>query len=249
MANVSIPDTILTEPARRHSQRLTARLHYSEPTDAEIDQMTDEQPLASCMRPHATKHIDSDGNASTLEGAEVPAQPVVIGLTDVVATLEDACRNGQHTARRNASRTTRQSGLVVLKTNLRKLSSLLSQLHAGQKSSDYPILRLEALVGELDEDDAAEDRVVFRSVRRNLERGKDVKGLIDFLTTLFASVKQRIAEEYSRHSEGMAEAAQKKKLFGMRIEIRKSSRLRTSQYQCRLRRLVTFEQSMGLTAL
>jgi chromosome segregation ATPase len=85
----------------------------------------------------------------------------------------------------------------------------LSEAPAQSRSpGDHPILRLEALLGELDEDDTNEAQQLFNLIRRNLEKGSDAKFLINHVNRMFVSVKQRVAGKHDRLSNEMAQIEQ-----------------------------------------
>jgi hypothetical protein len=132
----------------------------------------------------------------------VPARHTAIDSTKTKAIAGGASQKGHRAATQESSETVDRPGLVVLKVRPKKQSSV-----------DHPILRLEALLGELNNEDATEAQLQSDSVKRNLERGKDIKGLVDFLTSLFAPVKQRIAEKRARLSNDMAQVEQEMRLF------------------------------------
>lgn len=66
----------------------------------------------------------------------------------------------------------------------------------------------------LDEDDADEARTLFALIKRNLEKGRETKSLINTLTRLFLPLKQRIADEYDRLFNEFARISQQMQLSG-----------------------------------
>ena len=64
-----------------------------------------------------------------------------------------------------------------------RLADLLGLPRPKKRSRDHPILRLEALFGELNEDDAEDAGKVFGLVRSSLERDRPVNRFVDFLAS------------------------------------------------------------------
>jgi hypothetical protein len=174
--------------------------------------MTEEELVADMSR-QVIPNIYKDSDASALRRAKVSTRSSVVGLTETTPAADDAPLQRQRAATHDSGETVERRGLVVLRANPQSLSNLLGRLHSRKNSNDHAILRLEALLGELGEEDAEEARVVFDPVRRNLERRKDVKDLVEFLTSLFAPVKQRIAGKRDRLSSDMAQVEQEMRLF------------------------------------
>lgn len=159
--------------------------------------MTEEESFADMSR-HAIPSIYSAPEPSALKRSKVPARPAVVDLTEGTSTADDARPQGQRAATQDSSDTIYRAGLVVLRINPVRLADKLGLPRPIKRSKDHPILRLEALLGELEERDARVARPVFDSVRSSLENDIDVKGLADFLNNLFAPVKQRIAGKRAR---------------------------------------------------
>lgn len=174
--------------------------------------MTEEELFADISR-HAIPSIHDVPKASASRAAKLPTRQTVIDLTETIAIAGDGRQKRRRVVTQDSSETVEQIGLVVLKVNPKKLASLLARLRSREKSSGHPILGLEALIGELDEDDAEDARKVFDLVKSGLEREKDIKSFVEFLTRLFAPVKQRIAGKRARLSDDMARVEQEMRLF------------------------------------
>lgn len=113
-------------------------------------------------------------------------------------------------------------GLIILKTNRDKHANHpdqhlpaqhlpeqhLSDQSRHQRTPDHAVLRLEALLDQLDEDDTQEAKALFELMRRNLGKGRENKEHIGALTRIFAPVKQRLSEEYDRLAKSVAQSKQ-----------------------------------------
>lgn len=209
-----------TQTRRRHSDRLTARLDYAEPTVAEIDQMTDEEIIREMHR-HTREGGSNGTNASAPGGVGDSAHHEVIDLTEATATPDDVHPRRQGVAIQDGMGTS----LVILKVDLEKLRRQQQQQQQQQKeqetpgdqldlphpvssSVDHPVLRLEALLHKLDKNKASQAQQVLDLIRENLKEGQDAKGLIEHVVRLFGSVKQLLVEELDRLPNDLAVAEQ-----------------------------------------
>ena len=170
--------------------------------------------LIADLSRHATPSIYNVPKAAASRAAEVPIRHTVIDLTETTAPAGDAHRKRRRAVTQDSSEKVDQTCLVVvLKVNPEKVSNLFARLRSKKRRSDHPVMGLEALVDELNEDDAEDARKAFDLVRSSLKRDKDVKSLVDFLTILFAPVKQRIVGKRARLSDDMAQVEQEMRLF------------------------------------
>lgn len=174
--------------------------------------MTEEELLADMSR-HAIPSIFSAPEPSALKRSKVPARPAVVDLTEGTPTADGARRKRRRAVTQDSNETVNQTGLVVLKVDPEKLSNLLASFRSKKRSRDHPILGLEALIVELNEDDAKDAQKAFDLVRSSLERDRPVRSFVDFLNNLFAPVKQRIAGKRARLSDDMAQVEQEMRLF------------------------------------
>lgn len=210
-----------SKTGRRRSERFSERLDYSEPTVAQIYQMSDEE-IINEMRRHAYTSSCNGPNASDLERVEVPALPAVIDLT---STPDDVRPKGQGATTQDGGHTK----LVILRMGLEKLQQKQAQQkrqqqqqqkeqnklgdqldvpHPAPRPIDHPVLRLEALLCKLDKNKANQAQQVFGLIRDNLKEGQDAKGLIEHVIRLFESVKHHLAEDHDRLSNNMAQVEQ-----------------------------------------
>jgi hypothetical protein len=168
---------------------------------------------------------ESDSSTSGL--LEAAARSPVNDEIGTSATPADTHFEIQQAATQDTSETVSQASLSTSKRRPDDRVTLPILPPSDRNSSDHPMLRLEDLIGDLDEDDAQDAQIFIDLIKRNLEKGRDTKGPASLLTRLFAPVKQRIAEEYEslleakrrlaeeyvRVTKDMAQVAQKKKVF------------------------------------
>jgi hypothetical protein len=143
-----------------------------------------------------------------LQEVEARARSAEHDVTGATATPDDIRKQGEEATSHNVSETIHQLCVIAPASVSGNLSDAPSQPGLQQSLADHPILRLEALLGELDEDDTQEAQQVFKLVRRNLEKGSNASGLIDHLNRLFVPVKQRVTVERDRLSDDLAQVSQ-----------------------------------------
>jgi hypothetical protein len=119
-------------------------------------------------------------------------------------------------ARQKENEQAPRPGLLVLKYSSGTRKEPPRQKRREQNSDRHAILHLEVFLGELNEDDADEARATFDLIRRNLEKGRDNKRHIDWLTRLFTPTRQRLQcaiDDYGRLTRDMKQIQQRMKLF------------------------------------
>jgi len=167
------------------------------------------EPRAGCStvnprqkrKKEETSDDGDESDSSALEVVGLPACTAVAREVDASATPDDHRPGRMEAATQDASEAFSHFSLSTPDMEAEDLSDQPSQPHAETNSSDQPILRLESLIGELDEDDAQEASTYIDIIRRNIEKGRDTKGPSSLLTRLFAPAKQRVAEEHGSLSE------------------------------------------------
>ena len=151
---------------------------------------------------------EDESDQPALEVVEVPAPSTENGTANAITTAvnDDDRARVRHGTQQVASKTISQPN-----------SSASEDLHdhpvTRRSSSHHSILCLEALVDELGEDDADEARALFSLIKRNLEKGRETKSLINTLTRLFVPLQQHITKEYDRLSNEFAQVSQQKQIF------------------------------------
>jgi len=149
----------------------------------------------------------------TLHRTEKRIRSTIETMTGTTATSNDTRSIGARTSVPDVNTTIIRPGFPTSQTNARNRSNAPARSRSQRNSSDHHVLRLEALLAEMEEDDAHEARAVFGLIRRNLEKGRETKHLVGPLISLFAPLEQRIAGEYDRLSNELARVAQQKRLF------------------------------------
>jgi hypothetical protein len=221
-----------TTSVGRRSRRLTTkeRVDYT-PVDDKLPRMTNE-----------TSHLVSVVDRSVRSNQpEVPKRTVTslieISFTDDEDELSEVApntstniarsgqksKNAHHpTARKHLgagqkeNEETPRPGLLVLKYSSGTRKELPRQKRREQNFDGHAILHLEVFLGELNEDDVDEARATFDLIRRNLEKDRDNKRHIDWLTRLFAPTRQRLQcaiDDYGRLTRDMKQIQQRMKLF------------------------------------
>ena len=156
----------------------------------------------------AEEDEEDESGQPALEVVEVPAPSAENDTANAVTTAanDDDRARVRHGTQQVASKT-------ISQPNLSASEDLHDHSLTRRSSSDHSILCLEALVDELGEDDADEARAFFSLIKRNLEKGRETKSLVNTLTRLFVPLKQQIAKEYDRLSNEFAQVSQQKQLF------------------------------------
>lgn len=158
---------------------------------------------------HSDEGDEGDaGERPTLQAAEARARSAINDITDGSATPDDIRSQGEETAIQDVNETTHQPSLATLEGISGDLPDTPGQPGPQRSPVRHPVLRPEALLGELGEDDANEAQQVFDLIRRNREKGGDAGFLINHLNRLFVPVKQRVAGDRDSLSNGMARVEQ-----------------------------------------
>ncbi|GAB7336058.1 hypothetical protein MBLNU13_g08871t2 [Cladosporium sp. NU13] len=143
---------------------------------------------------HSDEGDEGDaGERPTLQAAEARARSAVNDITDGSATPDDIRLQGEETVIQDVNETTHQLSLATLEGVSGDLPDTPGQPGPQRSPVRHPVLRPEALLGELGEDDANEAQQVFNLIRRNL--------------------KQRVTGDRDRLSTGVAQAEQQMHLF------------------------------------
>lgn len=160
---------------------------------------SDDEEVKPTITPYDSPTDRSNGrDASTFGGVVLAARPAVIDQTEIPAKSDNVKPKREGAAARNASDTTSSSLIVTLRMSPRKLAVKLGLLPPVPRPVDHPVLRLEDLIGELEENEAYQAQQIFGFIRNNLEEGRDGSDLSRYVIRLFEPVKQRLSNDVTR---------------------------------------------------
>lgn len=164
----------------------------------QMHESDDEEVKPTITRRDSFEGRSNGRDASAFGGVLLAARPAVIDQTEIPATSDDVKPKGKGAAARNASNAISSSLIVTLRMSPRKLAVKLSLPPPAPRLVDHPVLRLEDLIGELEENEAYQAQQIFAFIRKNLEEGRDGSDLARYVIRLFEPVKQRLSNDVTQ---------------------------------------------------